>query len=97
MAGVSSVMLVIPRRANLPETDARELLRRLESLGSDRGAINAVARIRFALSDGQEQILTATEAASVHNAVLSWLAEEAELDPQLRERLERLERATARV
>jgi hypothetical protein len=94
---VSSVVFVVPRRANLTESDARELLRRLETVDSDRGAMNAVSRIRFALSDGQEQTLTAIEAASVHNAVRSWLTEGAEFDRQLRDRLERLERATARV
>jgi hypothetical protein len=94
---VSSVVFVVPRRANLTESDARELLRRLETVDSGRGPANATSRIRFGLSDGQEQTLTATEAASIHNAVRSWLAEGSELDPQTRERLERLERVTARV
>ena len=95
IAGVSSVMLLIPRRAQLNEADARELIRRLEPLASERGAANAISRIQHALTDNAEQTLTPNEAAAIHNAVSAWLAEDPQLEQAALGRLEKLRRATS--
>jgi hypothetical protein len=88
-------MLLIPRRAQLNEADARELIRRLERLASERGAANAISRIQHALSDNMEQTLTPIETAAIHNTVAAWLAEDPQLEPAARDRLEKLRRATS--
>ena len=88
-------MFLIPRRAQLNEADALELIKRLESLTSERGAANAISRIQYALTDGAGQTLTPTEAAAIHNAVAAWLADDLQLEPAARERLEKLRRATS--
>jgi len=88
-------MLLIPRRAQLNEADARELIKRLEPFASDRGAANAISRIQHALTDSREQTLTPTETAAIHNTVAAWLAEDAQLEPAARDRLEKLRRATS--
>jgi hypothetical protein len=58
---MSSVMLLIPRRVQLTEIDAHELISRLEGQASDRATANAISRIRFALTDNKEQTLTPSE------------------------------------
>jgi hypothetical protein len=88
-------MLLIPRRAQLNEADARELIKRLEPLASERGAANAISRIQHALTDNTEHTLTPTEAAAIHKTLTVWLAEDPELEPAARGRLEKLRRATA--
>jgi hypothetical protein len=88
-------MFLIPRRAQLNEADARELIKRLEPLASERGAANAISRIRQALTDSREQTLTPTETAAIHNTVAAWLAEDPQLEPAARDRLEKLRRATS--
>jgi hypothetical protein len=93
--GMSSVMLLVPRRAQLNEPEARELIKRLEALASERGAANAISRIQHALSDDREQTLTPLEATAIHHAVSAWLAEQPELEPSVRDRLEKLGRATS--
>jgi hypothetical protein len=90
-------MLLIPRRVHLLETDALELVKRLDDHADRRAASNASSRLRFALSDNQEQTLTPTEAAAVHTVVDSWLADDPTLDPTTRARLEKLKRATAPI
>jgi hypothetical protein len=55
---MSTVMLLIPRRTQLAEAEARELIKRLELGTDERAASNAISRIRFALTDSQEQTLT---------------------------------------
>jgi hypothetical protein len=90
-------MLLIPRRVQLTETDAGELTKRLEAHGTDRGAANAISRIRFALSDDQEQTLTPTEAAAIHAVVAAWLSEDPPPEPDARGRLEKLHRATTSI
>jgi hypothetical protein len=89
-------MLLIPRRVLLTETDARELMTRLEPLAGERGPANAISRIRYALTDGDEQTLTPTEAAAIHKIVDAWL-DENQLEPATRERLEKLRRATSPI
>ena len=88
-------MFLIPRRAQLNEADARELIKRLEPLASERGAAYAISRIQHALVDGTEQTLTPTEAAAIHNTVAAWLAEDPQFEPAARDRLEKLHRATS--
>lgn len=88
-------MLLFPRRAQLNEADARELIKRLQPLASERGAANAISRIQYALTDGSEQTLTPLEAAAIHNTVAAWLAEDPQLEPAARDRLEKLRRATS--
>jgi hypothetical protein len=94
---VSPVMLLIPRRVQLLETDARELMRRLEHLDDQRASTNAISRLRFALSDDQEQTLTPTEAAAVHAVVAAWLSGDPGIEPKTRDRLEKLKRATSPI
>lgn len=90
-------MLLIPRRVQLTETDAGELTRRLEANGGDRGAANAISRLRYALTDDQEQTLTPTEVVAIHAAVTAWLSEDPPSEPATRDRLEKLRRATSRI
>jgi hypothetical protein len=94
---MTSVMLLIPRRVHLNEADARELITRLESVADQRAAGNAVSRLRYAISDDQEQTLTPTEAAAIHAAVGAWLSEDAAIEPSTRDRLEKLKRATSPI
>lgn len=90
-------MLLIPRRVQLTETDASELSKRLEAHGDDRGAANAISRLRFALADDQEQTLTPTEAAAIHAVVAAWLSDDPPSEPDARDRLEKLQRATSPI
>ena len=89
-------MLLIPRRVQLTEAEARELMTRLESLAGERGPANAISRIKYALTDGDEQTLTPTEAAAIHKIVDAWLGE-GDLEPATRDRLEKLRRATSPI
>jgi hypothetical protein len=89
-------MLLIPRRVQLNEADARELITRLESV-DQRAATNAVSRLRYAINDGQEQTLTPSEAAAVHAVVGAWLSDDAPIEPSTRDRLEKLKRATSPI
>jgi hypothetical protein len=88
-------MFLIPRRAQLNEADARELIKRLEPLASERAAANAILRIQHALTDSSEQTLTPSETAAIHNTIAAWLAEDPQLEPATRDRLEKLRRATS--
>jgi hypothetical protein len=90
-------MLVVPRRVQLTEPEARELMKRLEPLAHERGSANAISRIQYALTDDKEQALTPTEAAAIHSIVAIWLHEDADLEPAARDRLEKLHRATAPI
>jgi hypothetical protein len=94
---MSPVMLMIPRRVQLTETDAGELSKRLEAYGDDRGAANAISRLRFALADDQEQTLTPTETAAIHAVVTAWLSEDPPSEPATRVGLEKLQRATSPI
>jgi hypothetical protein len=89
-------MLLIPRRVQLTEADARELIKRLESFAGERGPANAVSRIQYALTDEKEQALTPIEAAAIHKVVDTWLGED-QLEPATRDRLEKLRRATSPI
>jgi hypothetical protein len=90
-------MLLIPRRVQLHEADARELITRLEGLHDQRGATNAISRIRYAISDNQEQTLTPTEAAAIHTVVEAWLSTDPTIEPAARDRIEKLRRATSPI
>jgi hypothetical protein len=90
-------MLVIPRRVQLHEPDARELITRLESHDDQRAATNAISRLRYAISDNQEQTLTPTEAAAIHAVVHAWLSDDPAIEPATRDRLEKLKRATSPI
>ena len=94
---MSTVMLLIPRRTQLAEAEARELIKRLEFLTDERAAGNAISRIRFALTDGQEQTLTPSEAATIHTILTAWLSEDPPEDATTRARLEKLQRATSPI
>ena len=94
---MSPVMLVIPRRVQLTESEARELMKRLDVLAHERGPANASSRIQYALTDDKEHALTATEAAAIHAVVATWIGEDPDLEPAARDRLERLHRATAPI
>jgi hypothetical protein len=94
---MTSVMLLIPRRVQLHEADARELIARLESVDDQRAATNAISRLRYAISDNQEQTLTPTEAAAIHAAVDAWLSTDPAIEPTTRDRLEKLKRATSAI
>jgi len=94
---MSTVMLLIPRRTQLAEAEARELIKRLELLTDQRAASNAISRIRFALTDGQEQTLTPSEAAAIHAILASWLTEDPPGEATTRARLEKLQRATSPI
>jgi hypothetical protein len=94
---MSSVMLLIPRRVQLTETDAQELIERLEARAGERTAANAISRLRFALTDNNEQTLTPSEAAAVHAIVAAWLTEYPPTEPANRDRLEKLHRATSPI
>jgi hypothetical protein len=89
-------MLMIPRRAQLTDTEARELMKRLELDASERGPASAISRIQYALTDGREQTLTPTEAAAIHKIVGAWLGEK-QLEPATHDRLEKLRRATSPI
>jgi hypothetical protein len=91
---MSTVMLLIPRRTQLAEAEARELIKRLELLTGERAAGNAISRIRFALTDSQEQTLTPSEAAAIHAVLATWLTEDPPEDATSRARLGKLQRAT---
>jgi hypothetical protein len=90
-------MLMIPRRVQLTETDAGELTKRLEAYADDRGAANAISRLRYALTDDKEQTVTPAEALAIHAVVTAWLSEEPPSEPATRDRLEKLQRATSRI
>jgi hypothetical protein len=90
-------MLLIPRRVHLNEDDARELIRRLERVDDQRAATNAISRLRYAISDDQEQTLTPSEAAAIHAVVDAWLADDAAIEPSTRDRVEKLKRATSPI
>jgi hypothetical protein len=92
-----SVMLLIPRRVQLHEADAHELMTRLEGLDDQRAATNAISRLRYAISDDQEQTLTPTEAAAIHAVVDTWLSTDPPIEPTTRDRLEKLKRATSPI
>jgi hypothetical protein len=94
---MTSVLLLIPRRVHLNEADARELIRRLENGVDQRAATNAISRLRYAISDDQEQTLTPTEAAAIHAVVDAWLSDDAAIEPSTRDRLEKLKRATSPI
>ena len=94
---MSTVMLLIPRRTQLAEAEARELIKRLELLTGERAAGNAISRIRFALTDNQEQTLTPSEAAAIHAVLSTWLTEDPPEDATSRARLEKLQRATSPI
>jgi hypothetical protein len=94
---MTSVMLLIPRRVQLHEADARELITRLEGLDDQRPAANAISRIRYAISDNQEQTLTPTEAAAIHTVVDAWLSTDPTIEPATRDRLQKLKRATSPI
>jgi hypothetical protein len=90
-------MLMVPRRVQLTETEARELIKRLEVLVGERASANAISRIQYALTDGTEHALTPSEAAAIHTIVATWLSEESELEPVTRGRLEKLQRVTSPI
>ena len=90
-------MLLIPRRVQLHEADARELITRLESLDDRRAGTNAISRLRYAMTDNQEQTLTPTEAAAIHAVVDGWLSDDPAMEPGTRDRLEKLKRATSPI
>jgi hypothetical protein len=94
---MASVMLLIPRRVQLHEADARELMTRLEGLDDQRAATNAISRLRYAISDNQEQTLTPNEAAAIHAVVEAWLRTDPAIEPTTRDRLEKLKRATSPI
>jgi hypothetical protein len=94
---MSSVMLLIPRRVQLTDTDAHELIARLEASAGERAAANAISRIRFALTDNNEQTLTPSEAAAVHAVLSAWLSEDPPTDPTTHDRLEKLHKATSPI
>ena len=94
---MSTVMLLVPRRAQLTEAEAREVIKRLELLPDARAAGNAISRIRFALTDGQEQTLTPSEAAAVHAILATWLTEDPPEEATSRARVEKLQRATSPI
>jgi hypothetical protein len=94
---MSTVMLLIPRRTQLTEAEARELVKRLELLPDERAAGNAISRLRFALTDSQEQTLTPSEAAAIHAVLATWLTEDPPEDATSRARLEKLQRATSPI
>src|SRR5262249_38557667 len=68
-----------------------------ERLPDERAASNAISRIRFALTDSQEQTLTTSEAAAIHAILATWLTEDAPEEATTRARLEKLERATSPI
>jgi len=94
---MSTVMLLIPRRTQLAEAEARELIKRLELLTDERAASNAISRIRFALTDSQEQTVTPSEAAAIHAVLGTWLTEDPPEEATSRARLEKLQRATSPI
>jgi hypothetical protein len=94
---MSSVMLLIPRRAQLTEAEAHELIKRLERLPDERAPRNAISRIRYALTDSQEQTLTPSEATAIHAILATWLTEDPPQEAMTRDRLEKLHRATSPI
>jgi hypothetical protein len=94
---MTSVMLLIPRRVQLHEPDALELIRRLESVDDRRAGTNAISRLRYAMSDNKEQTLTPTEAAAIHAVVHAWLSDDPPIEPGTRDRLDKLKRATSPI